>query len=63
MWLFLRPSLLALILSVWPIDSTTRFSRSKSALCFLTTWPANETIDFALELADRASFIDVYHRR
>ena len=60
MWLFLRPSLLALILSVWPIDSTTRLSRSKSALCFLTTWPANETIDFALELADRATFIDVF---
>ena len=60
MWLFLRPSLLALILSVWPIDSTTRVSRSKSALGFLVTWPANETIDFALELADRASFIDVF---
>ena len=48
------------LLFVLSLTNAARISRSTPAICFLTTWPANETIDFALELADRASFIDVY---
>jgi hypothetical protein len=40
--------------------NTLQSSHPLSALCFLTRQPASETVQFAIELAENISFIDVF---
>ncbi|CAF3349038.1 unnamed protein product [Rotaria sp. Silwood2] len=52
--------LICIFFIISPIINTIYSSHSRSALCFLTRQPSSETVEFALELAQNISSIDVF---